>query len=215
MLKEWLVRVFWGDRARQFWTAGSILVAVIGATPYAENLGSLRSWIPLSLLIGGFLTSNFFIYRALRLELDRLTKQCSVSVLGLVTGEHTNLSTGRHALILDFVLQIKNRSGEDHSFELKRCECNVGGALSEMHYSGFVGEAETQVAYHGPPKIWTVKAKHQSKPCIKATFLLPENPNNITQNMVTGTLYLVDIHDREYRVEAHSPIDHTAPYSQP
>jgi hypothetical protein len=161
MFKGWIKEVLWGNQVRSCWTIGSVIIAVISLTPFGQRLQSFRYVIPLSLLLVGFVISNFSTYRSLKSELKAVTEELTVDLLEIAAGEHRNLDTDRHSIVIDLQLEIRNKSPHGNSVELRSCCIDL--PQSQLDYLMFQGDP--RFSMHFPPATtWPIQGKSQTRP---------------------------------------------------
>ncbi len=192
---------------------GGIVVAVLTLIYGVKLPLTYRALIPLSFYVVFFFVSSYLVYASVQTELDRVTKECTVAPFLVVPAEHNNLSSQRHTLVIDFVLDVRNKSTHGNSLELRRCEVDLPGA--KLEYISFFGEYGSNLHYSGPGHVWKVGEKAQTRPEVKVAFLLPYEPQLLPQKAVKGALFLVDIHEREHRLDFSETLLRTEPIYQP
>jgi hypothetical protein len=198
MFKKWFQSVFWGSVSKGAWTAGSVISAIIGATT-AKDHPLLRVLVPLSIFVVGFFVSNYFIYKGLMQELERVTGKLTLATAGTQIREQINFPLRRHVVVVEMLLDLRNQSAEANSVRVKGAEINVFGASLDHEQPRFLGNPKHSCSQPAGPT-WNMCGKSQDQAVVQAIFVLPYSPSRIDQENVSGVIEILDIHDRIHKL---------------
>jgi hypothetical protein len=206
MFKQWAKAVFWNNTAKSFWTFGCILSAVFCLTPIATRFPQLRFIVPLCLFTIGFFASSYLEYVSLTRKLKQIT---TASHRYTLAGEMTNLPTECHTVVVDIYLIARNQSSDGNSIRVHTCSLNVPGA--SLNYLQFIEEDAGDNTYHRQSDVLNIQPKSETKPVVKAVFILTGSPYPVPQDNVCGHLEIIDIHDCKHDVEYSALLARNAP----
>jgi hypothetical protein len=213
MIKTWFKAVFWG-MAKSFWTFGSIASALFALTPYASRYPLLRVIVPLSLLVMGFFVSSCREYLVLARKLKTITGALTLTTSFTQAGEIMVLESKRHTVVVDIYLTARNQSSDGNSVRVQTCILNVANA--SLSYLMFIESNVGSNMAFKPNDVLKIEPKAETKPIVKAVFVLSEStfPIPVVNDQIEGSLEMRDIHDTIHRVAFSAVLMRNAPVSQ-
>jgi hypothetical protein len=213
MIKTWFKLVFWG-MAKSFWTVGSIASALYAFTPSASQHPLIRVIVPLSLLVMGFFVSSCREYIVLARKLEQITGALTLTAPFTQAGEVMVPESKRHTVVVDIYLNARNQGSDGNSVRVQTCILNVASA-SPSYLMFIESNVGSNMAFK-PSDVLRIDPRSETKPIVKAVFLLPEAPFPVpvANDRIEGSLEVIDIQDSTYQIAFSAVLMRNAPVSQ-